>query len=196
MTRELYTKLLSLQMVGIVIGALLVGMHLFAILKPLEVQGFLKGFPRHKNIGIAILAIDLIWAFWLVNHIDLGEFSGLRVPLHYILPAAFVGIVIFVDEFLAVRALGVLMLLLACPLLDVAFLKPVESRLFLSILAYVWIIAALFWVGMPYVLRDQINWVSKSPGRWKALAIGGVVYGIIILICSFTFWSETKMAAM
>lgn len=196
MTRHFYSELLSLQMLGIIIGLILVGLHLYAMMKPAMVQGFLKEFPRHKNIGIAILAIDLIWSLWLLKHIDLGEFYTLRTPLHYILPVAFVLVVMFVDEFLAVRALGVFMLLLACPMLDIAFLKAPVSRLFLSGLAYIWIVAALFWVGMPFVLRDQISWVSKSQGRWKALALAGVVYGAVILVCAFAFWSDAGIGEM
>lgn len=196
MTRHLYTHFLSLQMAGILVGIVLVGLHVYALIKPQLVQTFLTSFPRDKKIGIGILAVDLLWSMWLINRIDLGEFHNLRGPLQIILPVAFVLIIVFVDEFLAVRALGVFMLLLACPLLDVAFLKPPASRLFLSTLAYVWIVLALFWVGMPYVLRDQIGWVQKSPGRWKALAAGGVVYGAIILLCALAFWSEAKMATM
>jgi len=196
MTRHLYTELLSLQMIGIIVGVVLVGLHIYALMKPTEVKGFLKEFPRHKNIGIGILAVDLIWSLWLLNRVDLGEFHNLRQPLQIILPVAFFLVIVFVDEFLAVRALGVLMLLLACPILDIAFLKPPVSRLFLSALAYIWIVAALFWVGMPYVLRDQIGWASKSEGRWKALATAGVAYGALILVCAFLFWSEAKMTAM
>ena len=34
-----------------------------------------------------------------------------------------------------------------------------------------------FWIGTPYVLRDQVDWVRKSKGVWSAGALAGVVYG-------------------
>ncbi|MEZ5328982.1 MAG: hypothetical protein R3F19_28385 [Verrucomicrobiales bacterium] len=44
------------------------------------------------------------------------------------------------------------------------------TRLLLPLLAYAWIIIGLFWVGMPYVLRDQIAWVSASSHAGKVPA--------------------------
>ena len=44
----------------------------------------------------------------------------------------------YVDEFLAVRALGILLLLLAEPLIEAAFLRPEAGRLLLVALAYAW----------------------------------------------------------
>jgi hypothetical protein len=195
MTRHLYSEFLSLQLVGIIVGLLLVGLHLYAFLAPAKVQDLLKQFPRHKQIGIVLLVIDLIWCFWLISNIDLGEFYTLKKPLQMIIPIAGVLIIIYVDEFLAVRALGILLLLLSCPILEAAFLKPPMSRLLLSGLAYVWILFALFWVGMPYLLRDQIRWASGSEGRWKGLAAAGIAYGALILVCAFAFWSTSAMAA-
>jgi cytochrome c biogenesis protein CcdA len=58
------------------------------------------------------------------------------------------------------------------------------------VLAYVWIILGLFWVGMPFVLRDQAAWATKSDGRFKALALGGVVYGVVLVACALAFWGD------
>ncbi len=188
MTRHLYGEFLTLQSVGVIVGILLIALHAFALVRPQPVQQFLKRFPRQKQIGIAILTIDLLWSLWLVKNIDLGEFHPMRKWLLIGLPVAFILIIAFVDEFLAVRALGVFLLLFACPILEAAFLKPYTSRLLLSTLSYVWIVAALFWVGMPYILRDQIDWASNSQGRWKILSSAGIGYGVVILVCAVAYW--------
>lgn len=195
MTRHLYSEFLNLQTLGLIIGILLIITHAVALLKPELVQGFLKRFPRWKEIGIAILAIDFIWAFWLIGNVDLGEFFTWEKKIKIILPIAFVLFVMFVDEFLAARALGIFMLLLACPVLDMAFLKTPVTRLLLPALAYVWVILGLFWVGMPYVLRDQIAWVSKSSGRWRGLSLAGAAYGIAIVVCALMFWGGAEAVA-
>ena len=93
---------------------------------------------------------------------EMGEFANFRRPLLIILPVGFILVLRFVDEFLAVRALGILCLLAAEPLLDAAFLRPETSRLLVTVLAYLMIVAGLIWVTMPYLLRDQINWSTKS----------------------------------
>jgi hypothetical protein len=92
----------------------------------------------------------------------------------------------FVDEFLAVRALGILCLLAAEPLLDAAFLRYETSRLLVTVFAYLLIIAGLFWVAIPYVLRDQLNWIARSAFRWRCLHLIALVYGCVILKFAFT----------
>ena len=89
------------------------------------------------------------------------------------------------DEFLAVRALGILCLLAAEPLLDAAFLRPEASRLLVTVLAYLMIVAGLFWVTMPYLLREQIHWSTKTAGRWRLLSGLAFVFGAAILVCAF-----------
>ena len=56
-------------------------------------------------------------------------------------------------------------------------MRPEGVRLLLVSLVYVWIFAAMFWVGMPYVMRNQITWISANPLRWRAMALAGLGYG-------------------
>lgn len=188
MTRHLYEQIFSLQFLGIALGVMLVVTHLIALLRPAGTQAFLKTFPRHKEIGIALMAVNFAWWFWIISNVDLGEFYTVRRPLQMILPVMFVLVIVFVDEFLAARALGFFLLLLACPLLDVAFQKPPAGRILIPIICYLWVGFALFWVGMPYLLRDQIAWVSASAKRWQGMAMAGLVYGAAVLICALVFW--------
>ena len=176
----------DLKTAGIAIGALLVLLSVPGFIKPTLVQDWLKRLPRSRVAGVALLTLVLVWSFWLLATMEMGEFSGFRKPLLIILPIGYVLVIRFVDEFLAVRALGILCLLAAEPLLDAAFFRYETSRLFLSVLAYVLIIAGLFWVTMPYLLRDQINWTTRSDTRWHITNGITAVYGIAILACAFT----------
>jgi hypothetical protein len=76
-------------------------------------------------------------------------------------------------------------LLAAEPLLDAAFLRYETSRLLITVFAYLLISAGLFWVAIPYVLRDQINWGTRSVLRWRCLHAIALIYGSVIL--TFTF---------
>ncbi len=54
-------------------------------------------------------------------------------------------------------------------------------RVYLQVvLAYIWLTLGMFWVGKPYLLRDQINWITKSVLRWRALSGLGVLWGALI----------------
>ena len=150
------------------------------------VQNVLPHFPRSKVSGVVLLTIDLIWSFWLLATMEMGEFSSFRRPLLIVLPIGYLLVIRFVEEFLAARALGILCLLAGEPLLDAAFFRYETSRLFLTVLAYLMIIAGLFWVTMPYLLRDQINWGTQTNTRWHTIHGIAALYGIAILACAFT----------
>ncbi len=117
---------------------------------------------------------------------EMGEFSSFRRPLLFALPVGFVLVIWFVNEFLAVRALGILCLLAAEPLLEAAFLRYEMSRLLVTVFAYILIVLGLFWVTMPYLMRDQVQWFTRSKGRWVGLHILELAYGAALLFCAFT----------
>jgi len=176
---------LSLYTAGVIAGAFLVAVGLLGIMKP-DFAEIMKRFPRSRVVGIVLLTICLVWTFWLVATIQMGEFSSFRRPLLIALPIGYVLTLFFVDEFLAVRALGILCLLAAEPLLDAAFLRYETSRLLVTVFAYLLIVAGLFWVAIPYVLRDQINWSARSVFRWRCLHAIALAYGAVILGYTFT----------
>ena len=176
---------LSLQTAGIIAGVFLILASLPGLVKP-DLAVIAQRFPRSRLAGVVLLTIDLAWSFWLVITMEMGEFSSFRRPLMIALPAGYLLLVRFVDEFLSVRALGVLCLLAAEPLLDAAFLRYEPSRLLITSFAYLLIIAGLFWAAVPYLLRDQINWSARTPLRWRFLHGIALCYGVLILSLAFT----------
>ena len=177
---------LNLHVAGIVAGALLVLISLPGFIKPATTQTWLKRLPRSRVAGVLFLTVVLVWSFWLLATMEMGEFSTFRKPLLIILPIGYMLVIRFVDEFLSVRALGVLCLLAAEPLLEAAFFRYETSRLFLTGFAYLLVLTGLFWVTMPYLLRDQINWSAQSNARWHIVHGVAASYGAAILICAFT----------
>jgi hypothetical protein len=176
---------LSLQTAGIIAGAVLILFSFPGLVKP-DLTSVAQRFPRSRIAGVVLLTLALVWSFWLVATIEMGEFSAFRRPLLIGLPIGYILVLRFVDEFLAVRALGILCLLAAEPLLDAAFLRHETSRLLVTVFAYLLIIAGLFWVTIPYVLRDQINWGTRSVFRWRFLHAIAFIYGGVILTFAIT----------
>jgi hypothetical protein len=176
---------LSLQAAGIIAGVFLVLISVPGLVKP-TLASVAQKFPRSHVAGVFLLTICLVWTFWLLATIQMGEFSSFRRPLLIALPIGYGLVLRFVGEFLAVRALGILCLLAAEPLLDAAFLRYEPSRLLLTVFAYLLILAGLFWVAIPYVLRDQINWITRTVFRWRFLHVITLIYGGVILTFAFT----------
>lgn len=183
---------------GLTLGIALVAVHAVLLVKAPASQAFLKRFPRDKFIGQILVGIGLMW-FWLIIAppglgrlsalaMDLGEFNNLKPLLRLLVPASIILVSISVKDFLAVRALGLLGLMVASPLLSAAFLKDPATRLLIPIYTYGLITASLFWVGMPYLFRDMVGWASASQGRWKALCSAGLAYGIAVVVCALAFW--------
>jgi hypothetical protein len=176
----------SLRTVATVAGALLLLIGLPGVLNPTNVQNLARRLPRSRVAGIVLLTIDAVWSLWLLATIEMGEFSSFRRPLLIALPIGYFLVLRFVDEFLAVRALGILCLLAAEPLLDAAFFRYEASRLVLTVFAYVLIIAGIIWVTMPYLLRDQINWSARSNMRWNSAHGIVLLYGVALLALACT----------
>jgi hypothetical protein len=176
----------SLRIAGQIAGISLVLIGLPGLLKAAPVQNWMKSLPRSRVAGVALLTVVLLWSFWLLATMEMGEFSSFRRPLLLALPIGYLLVIRFVDEFLAVRSLGIVCLLAAEPLLEAAFFRYETSRLLVTVLAYLLIIAGLFWVTMPYLLRDQINWSARSVIRWRSIHVCTVAYGIALLACAFT----------
>lgn len=178
----------SLRSVGLAVGIGLIASHLWALAAPDFFMRWLRNFPRSRTAGIVLSTIAAIWAFWLAATMDLGEFTPSRTLICGAIIAGAVMVPLFAEEFLAVRALGILALLAAEPLLGAAFLRPETSRLLLVILAYVWAIAGLVFVAAPYVLRDMIAWVTARPLLYRFVALAGVAYGVLLVAASFLFF--------
>jgi hypothetical protein len=179
---------IPLKETGLVIGGLLLFTHLFAWLRPEQVRAYLPKFPRDYFPGAVLLTVALIWSMVCLYCMDMGEFFKLRDKLLFALPVCYVLVLYYVREFLSVRALGCVLLLVAGPVLQAAFLQPQLSRLLLPALAYVWIIAGMFMVGTPYMMRDWISWLLKSELRWKLATLGGIAYGALLITVALVDW--------
>lgn len=179
---------IPLKGTGIVVALALILTHGWALKNTAKTQAFLKAFPRTYAWGVILLTICFLWSEFALANMDMGEFHNMRDKFMMIVAAGYIGVLIYVKEFLAVRALGSLMLLLAGPVLTAAFLQPQTSRLLLPILAYAWIIIGMFFIGMPFLMRDWVNAIIAKPQRWNLAVYGGIAYGIVLLAAAILFY--------
>ncbi len=180
---------LPLKPVAVTLGLCLVLAHLVALWKQPILTRLLPKFSRSTMAGVVLLTLATAWALLIVWRIDLGELQPFRTQLLFAVVILY-GLAIWqMREFLAVRALGMLFLLAAELLLDAAFLRPEPSRILLPLLAYAWVLAGLFWIGIPWLLRDQIDWVIKKAWRYRAACALGIGYGAIVLGCALFLYN-------
>lgn len=184
----LYNPALPLQGVGVALGLWLVATHAFALARPGLVKPWLEKFPRNERLGAALAILGFAWSFVIWSCMDLGEFFKVKFPVQVVIVGVCVGVLVHVREFLAVRALGFLMILAAAPILDAAFLQEPQSRLLVVAFAYAIVIKGMFWIGIPYWMRDQIRWVLARPQAYRAGAAAGLAYGLLVLVCALLWW--------
>jgi len=189
---------IPLDSAGYVLAVWLIGLHLWMLLKPRQSIEFLQKLPRNRRLAPWFMGAGMLWFWMLVApeglgpvsklEMDLGEFNRAKTMMRILVPVTAFGMIMHVREFLAVRGMGLLALMAAAPLLYAAFLEPPASRLLVSFYAYGLIFCGLFCVGMPYLMRDAITWVSKTGGRYRAAALAGLGYGVAVLVCTVLWW--------
>lgn len=172
----------NLALVAIIIGALLVGAHLFGLLVPGPCIAWARSIPRSRVWGTLLLAAAALWSLIIASTTDLGEFSPMR---SYVVIGIVAGAILlwkFVPDFLASRSLGFLLLLVAHPVLETTFLQHGPVKIALAALAYAWVLVGLFLVGMPYLHRDLLFWISERRWLWKIHCWAGILYGLFLLL--------------
>ncbi|MDR1191524.1 MAG: hypothetical protein LBK60_07670 [Verrucomicrobiales bacterium] len=171
----------TLSQVAVALGLAYLLTHGWALWRAADCQRLLRAFPRNYPAGIALMVAAGLWFAWLILHADLMDFAPYQDLFFVITAALTVGMLIFVREFLAVRALGALLLLLANVLLDAAFLDDRCVKFVVTVSAYAYIIAGIAFVSSPYLLRDALTWIYQTPRRAKLAAAGGVIFGALLL---------------
>jgi hypothetical protein len=164
---------MKLSLLAILLG---VGMGLpqvYGLVNPAGLAAAARKFPRNLRAGVVLMLLATVWFAWNVNIEPIADFSAFKP---YMLGAFIaVGILscIFVQDFLAVRGLAVLMMLLAKLMLDTGQPHLDESSwvLVIQYWAYVFVVMGIWFTITPWRLRDLINWATNSAARVRILCL-------------------------
>jgi hypothetical protein len=164
---------MKLSLLAILLG---VGMGLpqvYGLVNPAGLAAAARKFPRNLRAGVVLMLLATVWFAWNVNIEPIADFSAFKP---YMLGAFIaVGILscIFVQDFLAVRGLAVLMMLLAKLMVDTGQPHLDESSwvLVIQYWAYVFVVMGIWFTITPWRLRDLINWATNSAARVRILCL-------------------------
>ncbi len=173
---------MSLSMVAILMALAMGLMYAPLLLMPEKSRAWLGAFPRSKWPAWVLTAIGLAWSAWLLSDIPLGRFDFIRPRLWFIAPVVFFLIVTFVDELLAPRALGALLLLIPAPVLAVARWHDSMLRLVITVIAYIMVIKGILLVLGPYRFRKWTERFLPDDGRCRRWGIAGLSVAAVVLI--------------
>lgn len=175
----------SLSQVAIALGFLFCLAYALPLKFPAAAEKILKAFPRNVPAGWVLTGVSLAWFLWLLITMDLMEYTPHRPKFLAGFTAIALASAIFLKDFLAVRATGVLLLLLAKVLLDAAFLRDESSRYLITVLAYLMVIKGMTLVAWPYLMRDGLDWLYRCPRRPAVCFASGIALGILLVIFGF-----------
>ena len=179
---------MKLSLLSILLGAGMSIPQIYGIANPQKFAASVRKFPRNLPAGIFLMLLGTAWFLWIVNQEPIADFSAFKP---YMMAAfAAVGILscIFIQDFLAVRGLAVIFLLLAKTMVDTGRPHLGESPwvLVIQIWAYVLIVAGIWFTVTPWKLRDFLNWMTANETRIKIGSTIRLAFALFILILGLT----------
>ncbi len=161
------------------------GVGLWLLATPAAARQALARFPRNRMWAWVLTALAMLWSGYLLYHGPLGFLEPYRDWLYALVPISVVLIGVYVDELLAARALGGLLILFPSPLLAAARWHPSPWRYVIIVIAYGMVLKGAALIVAPYWFRRCVErglrtdrharlWGMASLGLGVGLAVLGL----------------------
>jgi len=179
---------MKLSILSILLGLGMSVPQIYGLTKPAQFAAAARKFPRSLPIGCILMLLATTWFVWNVNIEPIADFSVFKP--YMIVGFIAVGILtcIFVQDFLAVRGVAVLMLLLAKLMVDTGRPHLGESPfvLVIQIWAYLLVVAGIWLTITPWKLRDILNWATATEERIRIGSIIRLAFAVFVLLLGLT----------
>ena len=106
------------------------------------------------------------------------------------------GACLFVKDYLPVRGLAVLYLLLAKLMVDTARWVETDWRLVITTWAYVLVILGMWFTISPWRLRDLLNWFTANEKRTRVVSGVRLAFGVFVVILGLTVYKSAETNAV
>jgi hypothetical protein len=181
---------MSLSLLSILLGLGMGLPQVFGLTKPAQVAAAARKFPRSLAAGIALMLLGTAWFVWLVNNEPIADFSAFKPYMMAGFIAVGVLSCIFVQDFLAVRGLAVVLLLLAKLMLDTGRPHLGQSPFVVVIQAwaYVFVVLGIWFTITPWKLRDILEWATATEARTRLLSGVRLAFAVFVLILGLTIF--------
>src|SRR5262245_66161197 len=104
---------LKLSTLSILLGLGMGLPQIYGLVKPAAFATAVRKFPRSLPWGFALMLLGTCWFLWNLSQESISDFAAYKNVLFGGFAAVGIGSCVFVQDFLAVRGLGVVLLLLA-----------------------------------------------------------------------------------
>jgi len=190
---------MKLSLLSILLGAGISVPQIYGLARPKDFAGAARKFPRNYAAGIVLMLLGTAWFIWNVNNEPIADFSSFKPYMIAGFAAVGVASCIFVRDFLAVRGLAVVALLLAKLMLDTgrAYLpteifhaQQGESSwvLVFQAWAYTLVVAGIYFTVVPWRLRDLLEFATANQSRIRigsGLRLGFAIFIVVLGLTAF-----------
>jgi hypothetical protein len=179
---------MRLSLLSIVLGLGVSVPQIYGLTQPAQFAAAARKFPRSLPIGCGLMLLATAWFVWNVNIEPIADFSVFKPYMMAGFTAVGILACIFVQDFLAVRSLAILMLLLAKLMVDTGRPHLDESPfvLVIQIWAYLLVVAGVWFTVTPWRLRDILNWATATEDRIRIGSIIRLAFAVFVLILGLT----------
>jgi hypothetical protein len=176
---------IKLSTLSIWLGLCVAAVNLYGLLKPSEFRDVLRKLPRSLPAGWLFMLSATAWFMWNVSRESLSDFESLKPFLFMLFVGVGVGSCFFVQDFLAVRGLAVLMLLLGKLMVDSERWAASDWRLVIAVWAYLLVVAGMWYTVSPWRLRDLLYWATASEKRIRVGSAVRCAFGLFVAFLGF-----------
>jgi hypothetical protein len=177
---------IKLSTLSISLGLLVLLLNLFGMVKPSEFAAAARKFPRNLAAGYVLTLAGTAWFIWYVSRESLADFESLKPYLFTLFFGVGLGTCFFVQDFLAVRGLAIVMLLLGKVMVDTERWASTEWRLVIAVWAYLLVIAGMWFTVSPWRLRDILYWATANEARIRFGSAMRAAFGIFVAVLGLT----------
>jgi hypothetical protein len=179
---------IKLSTLAILLGLCLGLPQIYGLVNPTGFAAALRKFPRSVPLGYVLMLLGTAWFVYNLSQESISDFAAYKNVLFGGFAAVGIGSCIYVQDFLAVRGLAVVLLLLAKLMVDTGRPHLTETSLVLIIQswAYVFVILGIWLTVSPWRLRDFFTWATASEKRLKMVCGVPLVFGLLVAVLGFT----------
>jgi hypothetical protein len=175
----------KLSTLSICLGLFCAALNLIGLFSPARFAAAARKFPRSVPVGFVLTLAGTAWFVWNLSRESLADFESFKPALFTLFIGVGLGTCFFVQDFLAVRGLSVLLLLLGKLMVDTERWAASEWRLVIAALAYLMVLAGMWFTVSPWRLRDLLNWDTATQARVRATCALRLAFGLFVAALGF-----------
>lgn len=169
---------MNLSWLAVLLGLGYAAPQVYGLVRPAEYRSALRAFPRSAAWGNGLMLAATAWFVWNLHQENISDFAAFKPYLMGGFAAVGIGACFYLRDFLAVRGLAILYLLLAKVMVDTARWVETDWRLIVVTWAYVLVVLGMWLTVAPYRLRDWLVWTTDAEGRMKIGLVVRLVFGV------------------